>query len=188
VKRGFLRRWLPSPEQVRDKPGLRWLRPLLERPWLWHINRQGVATGAAIGVFFGFCIPIAQIPFSALTALLLRANLPAAELSTLVSNPLTYAPIYVLAYRAGSAILGETVDEAQAAALGSGAEQAGPVLDTWLREVAEIGKPLVTGLASFAVCGALFAYFGVQLGWRAATALRAARRRRRARTQARNSR
>ena len=43
------RRWrLPSPEEVQSHRSLRWLGPLLKRPWLWHLDRRSVALGAAI--------------------------------------------------------------------------------------------------------------------------------------------
>ena len=37
------------------------------------------------------------------------ANVPAAVSSTLVSNPLTFAPIYYLAYRTGLLVTGDEV-------------------------------------------------------------------------------
>ncbi|MFJ4290633.1 DUF2062 domain-containing protein [Cupriavidus sp. NPDC089707] len=64
----------------------------------------------ALGFFFGLLIPLAQIPRSAAAAVALRANVPAAVASTLVTNPLTFGPIYYAAWRVGSAILGEPVD------------------------------------------------------------------------------
>ncbi len=124
-----LQRWIPRPETLRANPSLRWLGPLLERPWLWQLSRRRVAAGAAIGVFFGFLIPVAQIVLAAGAAILLRANLPVAAVSTLVTNPFTFAPVYVAAYHAGSAVLGETPDEKAAAAL---AEGAGSLLDSCL--------------------------------------------------------
>ena len=38
--------------------------------------------GLAVGVFFGLLIPVAQILFATVAALLLRANIPAAVGST----------------------------------------------------------------------------------------------------------
>jgi uncharacterized protein (DUF2062 family) len=107
-----LKRWLPTEETLRAHPSLRWLGPLLRRPWLWHLSRRRVAAGAAIGVFFGFLIPVMQIAAAAGVSVLLRANLPVAAAATLVSNPLTYVPIGVAAYQVGGWLLGEPVDEA----------------------------------------------------------------------------
>jgi uncharacterized protein (DUF2062 family) len=166
-----LQRWIPRPETLRANPSLRWLGPLLERPWLWQLSRRRVAAGAAIGVFFGFLIPVAQIVLAAGAAILLRANLPVAAVSTLVTNPFTFAPVYVAAYHAGSAVLGETPDEKAAAAL---AEGAGSLLD----KAADYGKPWAVGLGVFAVCGAAIAWVAVNVGWIAAVRWRRWRARR----------
>jgi len=128
-------------------------------------------------VFFGFLIPVLQIPFAAMVALILRANLPVAAVSTLVSNPLTYAPIFVAAYRVGKALLGESADEAQAAAIEAGAEQLEVVGQGWWQSFAAIGKPIILGLSTFAVIGRLAAYAATLLLWRLAVMLRGSRRR-----------
>jgi uncharacterized protein (DUF2062 family) len=124
-----------------------------------------VALGAALGVFFGFLIPVAQILFSALFALLLRANLPVAAVSTLVSNPLTYGPIFVLAYRTGSTLLGEAPDAAQEAAVEKEAEAPLDDPQTWGERFGAIGKPLMLGLAIFAVIGGVATWIVVNLLW-----------------------
>jgi len=117
-------------------------------------------------------IPVAQILFSALFALLLRANLPVAAVATLVSNPLTYGPIFVLAYRTGSMLLGEAPDAVQEAAVEKQAEA--PLADpqTWAERFGAIGKPLVLGLAVFAVTGGIVTWVLVNLLWLLAARLR----------------
>lgn len=152
---------------------MRWLGPLLDRPGLWHFDRRSVALGAALGVFFGFMIPVAQILASALVALLLRANLPVAAVSTLVSNPLTYGPIFVLAYRTGAAILGETPDAASVAAVEREAAEERVDPQSWRERFGAIGKPLALGLAVFAVCGGIIAWVLANLLWLLAARLRA---------------
>ena len=175
-----MRKWLharlPKPEDMQAKPSLRWLGPLLRRPWLWQLTRRRVALGAAIGVFFGFLIPVLQIALSAVFAVLLRANLPVAAVSTLVSNPFTYAPIFVLAYRTGSAILGEQVDEAQLAALEQEAEGEESKPPSWADRAAAIGKPFFLGLFIFATVGAIATWLLVNLLWTLAVRLRRSRR------------
>ena len=131
-----------------------------------------VATGAAIGVFFGFMIPVLQVLFAALFTLLLRANLPVAAVATLVSNPFTYAPIGVLAYRTGSALLGEPISAAEARAIERGGEDMPLAPQSWSVRVAALGKPLIVGLAVFAVTGALTTWLGVSLAWILVTRLR----------------
>lgn len=171
-----LRRWLPSEEKLRAQRSLRWLGPLLRRPWVWHLNRRRVALGAAIGVFFGLLVPVLQIAAAAGVAVLLRANLPVAAAATLVSNPLTYVPIWVAAYRTGGALLGESIDaeqaRAQAEALAEQLDADAVDARSWSQRLLSIGKPLMLGLAVFAVAGALLTWFAVQLLWTIAVRLR----------------
>lgn len=176
--RKWLRDRLPKPDAVRANRTLRWMGPLLRRPWLWHLSRRRVALGAAIGVFFGFVIPVFQIALSAVFAVLLRANLPVAAVSTLVSNPFTYAPIFVLAYRTGSAILGEKIDETQVAALEREIEGEDAAPKSWAERAAAIGKPFFLGLFIFATIGAVATWLLVNFLW--LLAVRWRRRRRRA--------
>jgi hypothetical protein len=124
-----------------------------------------VALGAALGVFFGFLIPVAQVLFSALFALLLRANLPVAAVSTLVSNPLTYGPIWVLAYRTGAALLGETPDAASVAEVQREAAEERGDPQTWGDRFRAIGKPLALGLAVFAVVGGALTWVVANVLW-----------------------
>jgi uncharacterized protein (DUF2062 family) len=164
-----LQRWLPSEETLRSRRSLRWLGPLLRRPWLWQLSRRRVAAGAAIGVFFGFVIPVLQIALAAVAALVLRANLPVAAVSTLVSNPFTYVPIGVLAHKTGAVLLGDAADaraaRAQAEALVEQIETSTADGRHWSERLLGVGKPLMLGLAVFAVAGAVVTWAGVNLAW-----------------------
>ena len=165
-----LRRWLPTPEQISRNRWLRWLGPSLLHPRLWHGSRRGVAVGAGIGVFFAFLIPIAQIPLSVATAVVLRANIPVAVASTLVNTPLTFAPVYYAAWKVGSLLLGEEADEANAPAITGlpPARQSGDSLGAARRawdSLADIGKPLLLGALTFACVFGLAAYALVNGGW-----------------------
>lgn len=186
MSRKFLGRLVPSRETLRAHRSLRWLGPLLDRPWLWHMNRRTVAAGVGIGVFFGFLIPVLQIAAAAVVAIALRANLPVAAAATLVSNPFTYAPIGVAAYKVGSALLGERPNEVDAMVVEQGAQE--PVTEvvepSWWQRFAGVGKPLMLGLSVFAVVGGVSAYFATLLIWRLAVVLRMRRRRKRARAEA----
>jgi uncharacterized protein len=114
-------------------------------------------------------VPVLQIACAAAVAVLLRAKLPVAAAATLVSNPFTYVPIYVLAYRIGAALLGAPVDPARAEAT-----VAAPARDlrAWPALAMRVGKPLALGRAVFGVAGAALAWFAVELAWRIAVALR----------------
>jgi len=180
MSRRFINRWIPTPDKLRSQRSLRWMGPLLQRPWLWQINRRGVAAGVGIGVFFGFLTPVMQIALAAVFALLLRANLPVAAASTLVTNPFTYAPVFLAAYKVGSWLLGEPVNPEQEAAIQAGVMQAEAlVATTWQERFAAIGKPFMLGLAVFAVIGGPLAYVATLLLWRLGTVLRVRTRRKR---------
>lgn len=180
----MIKRYIPSRETIKQNRLLSWLGPRIHDPLLWHVNRNSVARGTAIGVFFGIMLPVAQTPAAAVVALALRANLWVAALTTLVSNPLTYGPIYLIAYRIGSSILPPAanatpvVDEQTAAAL------------QWLIEsvnwLTGIGRPLVLGMLIMAVVGAIVGYFGVLLVWRINVLLKL-RRQRKERASARRA-
>lgn len=167
-----LRRLLPNREEMRANRWLRWLGPALHHPRLWHMSRRGVALGVAIGVFFGLLIPVAQIPISAAVAVLLRANLPSAAASTLVTNPVTFAPVYYAAWSLGSRILGETGDAPPDITAFETDEQADvPVTlqENWFTRAwhgfTGVGKPLVLGLAIFACSFGLAVYLLISLVW-----------------------
>lgn len=156
------RRLLPERERLLGNRWLRWLGPLLNHPRLWHWSRRGVALGVAIGVFFGLLIPVAQIPFSAAAAVLLRANLPAAAASTLVTNPVTFAPIYYAAYKLGAWVTGEDTKTIPPETKPKSAPDAEAGL--WER-IAGVGLPLVVGLAITAVIAGLISYVLISIGW-----------------------
>jgi uncharacterized protein (DUF2062 family) len=152
--------------------------PLLRRPWLWRLHRRRVALGAGIGVFFGFMFPVLQIAFAAVFAVLLRAKLAVAAVATLVTNPLTYTPVFLAAYQTGGALLGELVQPAVAAELADVAVEQRVDALGWMSHAQDIGKPLLLGLAVFAVGGGLAAWALVHLAWILGVVLKRRRRRR----------
>lgn len=172
-----IKRWLPERDQLQHNRWLRWLGPALYHPRLWRMSRKGVALGVAIGIFFGFLIPIAQIPFSAALAVALRANLPVAMASTLVTNPVTFGPVYYAAYHVGRAVLGTPASEptsippALPASSGSSPVGADPAKAspataapgqgwwaTLMGHLSGVGKPVLVGLVIFACGGGLLVY------------------------------
>ena len=171
-----LRRLMPSHESVASNRWLRWLGPSVLHPRLFHLSRRGVATGAAIGVFFAFITPIAQIPLSAAACVVLRANVPVSIVATLVNTPPTFGPVYYAAWKVGSWVLVEPADaenapqmlaraapeaasapavpasaaESRAPQAGAGGGEAD--VSWWARTmqgVQSIGKPLLVGTLIF---------------------------------------
>lgn len=158
-----LRRLMPSHESVAQNRWLKWLGPSVLHPRLFHLSRRGVAAGAAIGVFFAFITPIAQIPLSAAACMVLRANVPVAIVATLVNTPPTFGPVYYAAWKVGSWVLAEPSDSDRAPEVlarapsapgaAQGAAGAPPGASSWwdraVRAVQSIGKPLLVGTLIF---------------------------------------
>lgn len=168
-----LKAWLPAPETIRGNRWLRWMGPVLQHPNLWRFSRKGVAMGFALGIFFGLLIPVAQIPLSAGAAVLLRANLPMAVASTLVTNPVTFGPVYYGAYRLGRRVLGESKVPGPIAKVELDLANAAPPAHQSFSERAihsirylrTVGKPLVVGLLIVATVSGLAAYFLISILW-----------------------
>src|SRR5690606_28322058 len=100
--RNWFIRWAPERSTLSEN---RWLAPVASRlvsPWVWHFDRRSIARAVALGVFAGLILPIGQIVLAVVLAASVRANILIASAATLVTNPLTFAPIYYAAYRTGS--------------------------------------------------------------------------------------
>ena len=165
MARHFFRRVLPDPDWAARQRFLARLGPRIGDPRLWYVNRRSIAMGLAVGVFFGLLVPTAQMPLAVLLALLLRCNLPAAVAGTFVSNPLTFVPIYLAAYRIGVALLDLPHDESWTAILDREAEGFSARLRLWWEAAYAAGKPLALGLLLLAGGGALAVYGIVTFVW-----------------------
>jgi uncharacterized protein len=177
MPRKFLRRLLPPSHRIREHRLLALFGPALHHPRLWHVSREGIALGAAIGGFFGLLVPIGQIPISAAAAIWLRANVPMSVVGTFITNPFTTVPIYYIAYRIGSALMGIEQAPLTLTSILEHVPATEGWLDMWTGRLLKLGKPLFVGLAALACAYALASYFSISLLWRALT-LRAWRRRR----------
>ena len=166
--RPLLRRWLPDPDKLRAHRGLRWMGPLLDRGFLWQANRHGIAAGLASGLFLGLLLPVGQVVFACVAALVLRANLPAAVFATFVSNPLTTPAILLAGYHLGMFVLGVPA-----------AHVDGVLTDLPLVErLTAMGEPLLVGLSIMATGGAALCYVAVVSVWRLPGLVRLFRQRR----------
>jgi len=181
MPRKYFRKYLPDAARVRSHRVIAMFGTLLQHHNLWHLNRESVAGGVAIGLFAGLVPGPFQMLVAALLAVPLRKNLPVALLTTLYTNPFTIVPLYLLAYEYGKLLLGTN----------RGAPAVEPFQMDWsqllasLRGLAEwsmsLGKPLAVGLVALAATLAALGYFGVHLAWRVYVVLawRARKRRRR---------
>ncbi len=167
--KGRLKKYVPDMSWMDNYRVLRPLHKRFSDAALWRLNRRSVSRGVALGFFFGIMTPVAQILFASIAAIALRANLPIAAVSTLISNPFTFPVIFIFAFRIGSSLTGNadasgdvelTEEAAQFAYDVSGWF---PTLWNWLSSV---GPPLILGLFTIALCAAVTGFVIVNLGWR----------------------
>ena len=167
----FLKNKLPSAESITGNRYLGFLSPWLGHPRLWHLHRRSVALGVAIGLITGLIPGPVQMLLAALIAIPLRANVPAAMFATLYTNPLTFVPLYILAYKVGGLITGD-----QGAFVPPNIEftfssmwHAIPELYRWFLS---LGDTLLIGLAVQAAVTAVCGYVATLVIWRVAVTRR----------------
>lgn len=164
MAKGWLKKYLPSEADVNSNRALRIFGRLLTRPSLWHLNRHGVARGVAIGLVTGLIPGPFQILSAAALAIGCRANLAVAALTTFYTNPITFVPLYILAYKIGALATGITAPPppiAEFKALGVIA-----MLKQAFLWIYSLGDTLLIGLAIQSTLFALVGYLTVQFGWR----------------------
>ena len=162
----YLKHKLPRPESIIDSRYLQFMRPWLAHPRLWHMHRRAVALGVAIGLMTGLIPGPIQMLLAALIAIPLRANIPAAMFATLYTNPLTFVPLYLLAYQIGSQVTGHQGPVILPPDLSfsvSGLWNAIPELFHWF---VSLGDTLLIGLAIQASLTAVAGYIATLIIWR----------------------
>lgn len=168
------KRHIPTRAQLESNRFTGWFARWLGDPKLWHWSRRSVALGVGVGLFFGLLVPLGQTPLALGAAIVLRANVPAAVASTLVTNPVTWGPIYYAAWHTGARLLGrdnldqDTTARAELATITQqeqvGEKQAAKPLSTWKR-IQGLGAPLLLGMAVFAVAASILSYLLIMVGW-----------------------
>ena len=166
MPRKYFRKYLPSHEQVKRNRYIGWFGRHLHHPNLWHLNRESVSGGFAIGLFSGLIPGPLQMLTAAVLSVLLRRNLPVALITTLYTNPFTIVPLYVLAYYYGSLLTGTTPGamnrppEFDWSAIGASVK----ALGDWSLS---LGAPLAVGLVALAASLAVLGWLLVRIAWRA---------------------
>lgn len=105
MARRFFKRFIPDRQKVHADSSLKWLRPILDKPYLWHLNRHSVCKGLSMGMFWAWMpIPLQSIPAIVLTVRW-RGNIAVSYAATWLSNPFTMIPHWWLAYHIGKWVM-----------------------------------------------------------------------------------
>jgi len=106
--KNFFKRYLPAKHKIQQHPHIHLFGDRLHDPDIWHLTRRSAAGGTAAGLFCAFIPFPVQTITSAALAIIFRVNLPLAVVFSLVTNPITIPPLFILAYKTGVVILNIT--------------------------------------------------------------------------------
>ena len=156
MPRKFFKRFLPSPQTIKNNKTLQIFGDWLHNPSLWHLSRRSVAGAFAVGLFFAWMPIPFQMALSAGAAILLGTNLPMSVALVWISNPVTIPPMFYFAYLVGTWIVGEPVMDFSFEL----------TFDWLLNELAAIWKPFLVGCFTLAASSSLIGYLSIQGIWR----------------------
>ncbi|HFC8518735.1 DUF2062 domain-containing protein [Neisseria weaveri] len=162
ANRKSYRHKLPNREQIFSSRWTKPFAPMFDKPYFWTLNRRQAALSVAVGLFCGLMPGPTQMISALIVAYLVRTNLPLAIFSTLYTNPLTYMPLYYLAYKIGKFILGiDSADTLTFPSLSSGQF----LQESW-HWLLGAGKPLLVGVPVLSSTLAITGYFAVLGIWK----------------------
>lgn len=156
MPRRLLKRYMPSPERIKQNKSLRFLGNVLHDPNLWHLNRHSVARAMAVGLFVGMLPMPMQMVVAAAIAVPVRANLPISVGLVWLTNPVTMPAIFFAQYKIGTMLLGAP-------------ERSVPMelsLSWLMSEIHHIWQPLLLGSLLVATVLAAAGYGATMLYWR----------------------
>ena len=156
MARKIIRRFVPSPAAIKDKPGLRFLGGLLQNSSLFHLNRHSVSMAFFVGIFVAFLPMPFQMLLAALLALWVRCNLPLAVALVWITNPLTMPVIFFITYQFGRWLL-QTPPMTVSLELS---------WDWLINEFGLIWKPLLVGSILSGLFFATLGFVAIQVFWR----------------------
>lgn len=152
-----LKKWLPTKEQLQQNKSLSIFGSILYSSNLWHLNRVSVSRAFAVGLFFAW-IPVPfQMLLAAGGAILFNCNLPISIALVWLTNPVTMPPLFYIAYKLGSYLLGNP----------ESAKFKFELTMDWLINLFNNNwQPFALGCAVLAFSSAIIGFFSVKLAWR----------------------
>lgn len=156
MPKNIIKKYLPSPEKIKQIKILGLFGSMLHDTNLWHLNRRSARSAFAVGLFWA-CMPLPfQMVFSAITAVPLRANLPLSVALVWLTNPLTMPVVFYLCYLIGTVVLKTPPEPFVFEAS----------FDWLVHSMQSIGKPLLTGCVLLGIASSIIGYFVVDWLWR----------------------
>lgn len=152
----LFKRYMPDPKVVREHKYLRFLARFLHDPNLFHMNRRSVSGAFAAGLFWAMIPMPMQMVAAAITAIVIRINLPISVALVWLTNPFTMPPVFYLNYRVGTWILGAPPDVGE---FQMSLEWIAGQLDA-------IWVPLYFGSTVVGIVFGLLGYVGIRAFWR----------------------
>lgn len=154
--RDIFKRYLPEQHTFRDHRHLRMLSRWLHDHSIWSLTRRAVAGGVAIGLFCAALPLLGQMLLAAALAIYFRVNLPISVVFTWVSNPFTFPPLFLAAYRIGTWLLDIPMEY-----------QRFHLSYEWFARVFhDIWLPLMTGSLIIGLIAAAVGYYVIYFLWR----------------------
>lgn len=154
--KSHLQRYIPERRFIQEHKHLRHFGDWLHDPNIWHLTRRSSAGGVAIGLFWAMMPIPGQTIAAAATAILLRLNLPLSIIFVWMTNPITAGPIYYLAYKLGSVLLNEPIQNV-----------AFEFSMQWMTEtLVHIWQPLMAGCLLLGVFSAAIGNVAIRVLWR----------------------
>ncbi len=155
MPKSFIKKYLPSPEKIKQQKLLNLFGTLLHDGNLWHLNRRSARGAFAVGLFWAWMPMPFQMVASAAVAIPLRVNLPLAVALVWISNPLTMPVMFYLSYLIGTVVLATPVEPFVFEASWQ-----------WLASsIHTIGKPFLTGCLLMGIAAGIAGYFAIDWLW-----------------------
>ncbi len=177
MARKLIKRFFPSPSDIKNNPALHFLGDMLHDPNLFHLNRHSVSVAFFWGLFIAMLPIPGQMAAAAMAALFFRCNLPITVALVWITNPLTMAFFFYIAYEVGKFILQIDSDTAATAAAVTNMSfsslwdlivdnQYKAALDWLGNELGSVWKPFLLGSVVTGLMLGALGYFGMQAYWR----------------------
>ncbi len=156
MPKDFIKKYIPTPDKIREIKALHFLGDVLHEPNLWHINRHSVSKAFLIGMFWCFIPMPFQMVAAAFCAIWINCNLPISVALVWISNPITMPPIFYFNYLVGAFILNRPAKEYEM-----------ELSIQWLSDkLVEVGLPLYFGSLVVGIVFALCSYAVIEFLWR----------------------